>query len=371
MATIGQVLATPESGWRRYDGIDSRFNYKGTWSSGTQNDWYNGTYKTTATVNSSVTFKFYGTKLRLIASCDATYSSNVTITIDGVSELYSSTVGALRYKWLAYEKVGLSLEVHEVVVKLNNSSPLGFDAIDIDDTGRLIHAYLTEKPSIESMEIGDAIPCRYQASRGAIGTFSELGTANMAEIPVGGSATPNGLFYFIKVDKGLLIADRPIQHSISWNTLNAGGYIEGKNVNLGDQNVLIRSLTIGVTYANNAEQTEPSLTEKGYGAYPKDNEWDRYIMNSSLGGKITPGSNNIWNISREVWTWSRNLPVIGFTNIDNHYVAKNTNRIVYVTNAGSKRYSFGSTESSNFVGFKPALEYIEPDGSTKQKTFWY
>ena len=120
--------------------------------------------------------------------------------------------------------------------------------------------YLTIKSSLEDMDIGDAIPCRYQASSGAVGIFSELGTANMAEIPVGGSATPNGLFYFIKVDKGLLIADRLVQHSISWNTLNAGGYIEGKLITLSTLTVLIRSLTGGVAYANNEEQTEYSVT---------------------------------------------------------------------------------------------------------------
>lgn len=52
-------------------------------------------------------------------------------------------------------------------------------------------------------------------------------------IPTTGSATPNGYFKFICVERksgkgGLLIADRGIQHSISWDTLNSGGFIEGK-----------------------------------------------------------------------------------------------------------------------------------------------
>jgi hypothetical protein len=79
------------------------------------------------------------------------------------------------------------------------------------------------------MSIGDCIPFRYKTTTsGVVGTISELGTCTATEIPVTGIATPNGLAYFIKVDKGLLISDRIVQHSISWNELNNAGYIEGK-----------------------------------------------------------------------------------------------------------------------------------------------
>lgn len=84
-----------------------------------------------------------------------------------------------------------------------------------------------QRNNIADMQIGDYIPCRYIASSGAAGTFSELGTCIAAEIPVAGTATPDGKFYFIKVDKGLLIADRIIQHSISWATLNTAQFING------------------------------------------------------------------------------------------------------------------------------------------------
>jgi len=86
---------------------------------------------------------------------------------------------------------------------------------------------------IEDMEIGDYIICEYQASTsGEVGTFSNLGGPAGTEIPVTGEAAPNGSFYFVMVDKvpgygGLLVADRVIQHSISWNTLNAGKLIQG------------------------------------------------------------------------------------------------------------------------------------------------
>lgn len=82
---------------------------------------------------------------------------------------------------------------------------------------------------IEDMQIGDYIVCNYQASNRAVGTFSNFGGTAGTEIPVEGSATPNGTFYFIKVDKGLLVADRVVQHSISWDALNSGRLIQGKS----------------------------------------------------------------------------------------------------------------------------------------------
>ncbi|QSF43563.1 discoidin domain-containing protein [Paenibacillus tianjinensis] len=77
------------------------------------------------------------------------------------------------------------------------------------------------------MAVGDYIICKYVASSGAVGVFSELGTSVVAEIPVLGAVAPNGTFYFVKTAKGLLISDRVIQNSISWDVLNSGKYIQG------------------------------------------------------------------------------------------------------------------------------------------------
>ncbi|AWI04150.1 discoidin domain-containing protein [Clostridium drakei] len=86
--------------------------------------------------------------------------------------------------------------------------------------------------------LGDCIPCRYTAlTAGQVGTFSELGTCTAAEIPVTGTATPDGKFYLIMVGydsqgRKKFIADRNIQTGISWDNLNNAGFIEG-NLNSG------------------------------------------------------------------------------------------------------------------------------------------
>ncbi|QWU14465.1 hypothetical protein SAMN04487895_101775 [Paenibacillus sophorae] len=83
------------------------------------------------------------------------------------------------------------------------------------------------RTKISNMEIGDYIICKYVASSGVVGTFSELGTSVAAEISTSAAAAPNGAFYFVKIDKGLLCSDRVIQHTISWDTLNAAKVIQG------------------------------------------------------------------------------------------------------------------------------------------------
>ena len=107
-----------------------------------------------------------------------------------------------------------------------------------------------EKTKLEDMQVGDSIACRYTASGNTIGKFSELGTCVASEIPYTGAASPNGLFYFIKVDKGTLIADRVIHNTVAWSTLNSGKYIQGKSITLGVAGCNIYTNVTDVTYAD-------------------------------------------------------------------------------------------------------------------------
>lgn len=80
---------------------------------------------------------------------------------------------------------------------------------------------------LRDMQVGDFMVCNYSASSGAVGLFTNFGGSAGAEISVNGDSVPNGSFYFIKADRGLLIADRNIQTSITWLTVNIAGYICG------------------------------------------------------------------------------------------------------------------------------------------------
>lgn len=216
------------------------------------------------------------------------------------------------------------------------------------------------RDNLEEMQIGDLIPCEYVANSGVVGTFANLGTATKDLIPVTGSATPNGSFYFVKVDDGLLIADRVIQHSISWDTLNAGKMIEGTPL-LGG---LIRSLSGGVAYLD--ANGNPSATNQGLGAYPSINEWDKYIVGSDLGGKIVAGDDNVWHWSNLKWgTLCKETPSLQLTNaISSRRICRGTTGSV----ASLKGLMFDSSNTiTAFEGFRPALQLQNP----KQTNLFY
>ena len=94
-----------------------------------------------------------------------------------------------------------------------------------------------EVTDISDLEVGKRIRCHYQATPNAVGTFSNLGEETSNFIPVSSaSATPNGDFYFIMVEnwnnKKILVADRNIQQSISWDVLNTAGIASGSGLPL-------------------------------------------------------------------------------------------------------------------------------------------
>ncbi|KEQ23358.1 hypothetical protein ET33_17180 [Paenibacillus tyrfis] len=143
--TVGQELKTPEAGWTRYDNSDSKILFPGgkVW---TNSNPFNGshTYAESPFENKYIMFKFYGTKLRIIdVLADNRARDGMTITIDGVSEVYSTYSSTTLWQRLVYEKTGLNLGEHIVTIKPNidkytTSNYFSIDALDIDDTGYLI-----------------------------------------------------------------------------------------------------------------------------------------------------------------------------------------------------------------------------------------
>lgn len=197
--------------------------------------------------------------------------------------------------------------------------------------------YLRVKAKLDDVKnIGDMISSRYTAlTSGQVGIFSELGTTLAALIPGASSATPNGSFYWVYIGKDYLgrkkfIADRNIQHSISWDVLNSNGICSEKSIDLG-LGLSIRS-TIRLLIGGNS-------------AIDIDNEWDKIIVNSTLKGVITAGDNNIWNwLGISSWTNST-----GTTSANRIFRG---NSVVGTTNAPTGTVS--STLNST-LGFRPVL----------------
>ena len=335
---MGSQLTTRESGWKRYDDNQSAFKYEGSgWVSATGDaNTYAGTghYLTlTGATTNSIQFNFYGTKLRIIDLHWSNRVNNATIEIDGVISTWNPNNSANKYQVMVFEVTGLSKTLHKVKLStISSSGTFSLDAIDIDSDGRLFHP--DEVTRIAELDIGKRIRCHYQTTASnTVGLFSGLGQQTSDFIPASSSALPNGDFYFIMVEdwngRKLLIADRNIQNSISWDTLNANGIASGSGA-------LVETLS-NVEYSISVR-----LLTGGISTSDKDNEWDKYIVNSTLNGKITNGDNNVWN-------WSG-----GFSWTSSTHTSASVNRTV----RGSSRVDFPTYTISNNVshGFRPMME---------------
>lgn len=162
-ATVGQQLTQPEDGWKRYDDTDSKIQYSQEFINTTDGGCYNETlHYTTNKSNGTISFKFYGTKLRIINPLYLGYSDKIQITIDGISDYYTETTSKSALQMLLYEKTSLPLAIHTVnITKIDNgsfSADFHLDAIDIDKDGYLLSSNESISLDKSSMDlvVGDS-----------------------------------------------------------------------------------------------------------------------------------------------------------------------------------------------------------------------
>lgn len=86
------------------------------------------------------------------------------------------------------------------------------------------------RTKISDMEVGDYIAAEFNV--GGTNDVGEIGTVTSAELPYDLTAnTQSGSFYFVKADKGLLIADRVVQVLRTYTELHTRKHIQGKQWN--------------------------------------------------------------------------------------------------------------------------------------------
>jgi hypothetical protein len=133
MATVGQQLTAPETGWERYKHTDSNFSYTdGTWNVDTSE--YDYHWSDTGKIK----FNFTGTKLRILIGGYYTHSSSVNVYIDGIKlSNFSEATSARLSCVLACDIQNLTNEEHYIVIQNTGTTGFNFHAIDIDETGEL------------------------------------------------------------------------------------------------------------------------------------------------------------------------------------------------------------------------------------------
>ncbi|MBB6282003.1 6-hydroxymethylpterin diphosphokinase MptE-like protein [Geobacillus subterraneus] len=362
------ALKQKDDGWKRYESTSREFQYIGQWrkkeikiekQSSVEDDVISVYYETNEP-NATIKFKFKGTAIRIIGGKHVNCSTRIRIVIDGYKEKFSTKDKRFLVPFLPdfqqvlFEKKGLKNEIHEVEIELLNGERFIFQGIELNTDGRLMH--VDEVTVIEELEVGKRIRCHYKASFNQAGVFSGLGEETAEFIPPESSAEPDGDFYFIMVDeeggRKKLIADRVVQHSISWEELNKVGYIFGTSVLFGKHEGTIRSLKGGFAFRDSNGNI--SLTDKGLGAYPLDNEWDKYVLS------INNDDVDIFNILSGKQSWCQENPMSGLEHPVFRYILSDENvnfhRVFRTKRHNGKGISYDlGSNVRDFRGFRPML----------------
>ena len=158
-------------------------------------------------------------------------------------------------------------------------------------------------------------------------------------------------------DKTLLICDRVILVSVSWDDLNGQGYVTGKTITIDGTKYKCRLLTGGSNRRNNDWYA---------GGTPTNNEWDRFITREEvITGLPAPVSSDLdTNLNttdhnsthNQLWHW------VGVYSWCQETWAENAS--IRASRGGSSARFWNSYSSGSrdvIVGFRPVLEVLNTD----------
>ena len=158
-------------------------------------------------------------------------------------------------------------------------------------------------------------------------------------------------------DKTLLICDRVILVSVSWDDLNGQGYVTGKTITIDGTKYKCRLLTGGSNRRNNDWYA---------GGTPTNNEWDRFITREEvITGLPAPVSSDLdTNLNttdhnsthNQLWHW------VGVYSWCQETWAENASRRAFRGYRSARswhNHSSGNRRVS--VGFRPVLEVLNTD----------
>ena len=158
-------------------------------------------------------------------------------------------------------------------------------------------------------------------------------------------------------DKTLLICDRVILVSVSWDDLNGQGYVTGKTITIDGAKYKCRLLTGGSNRRNNDWYA---------GGTPTNNEWDRFITREEvITGLPAPVSSDLdTNLNttdhnsphNQLWHWAGVYSWCQETWAENA-----SNRAFRGYNSARFWNYYIATDQYAHVGFRPVLEVLNTD----------
>lgn len=158
-------------------------------------------------------------------------------------------------------------------------------------------------------------------------------------------------------DKTLLICDRVILVSVSWDDLNGQGYVTGKTITIDGTKYKCRLLTGGSNRRNNDYYA---------GGTPTNNEWDRFITREEvITGLPAPVSSDLdTNLNttdhnsthNQLWHW------VGVYSWCQETWAENASHRARRGSYSARYWNYLSSGTRNaFLGFRPVLEVLNTD----------
>lgn len=387
MAVVGQALTSPESGWQRIDSTSS-YIFKANYSTSVTGTPYGGSYIYVAGAQNTnpIRLCFVGTKIRIIAYRYAPvyYSENVQLWIDGtLRATYSLKAATSQSQTLFAEVTGLTNTSHVVEIKVpsGDTGGINLDAVDIDDTGYMVAAHgvgLVVKDSMSQLTtVGQAIRCHYLSTSGAVGVFSDFGSSTSVGIATTSSATPDGTFYWIYAGndyrgRKILIADRNIQHTLSWNTLNQIGYTSFTGANMildyyfNASDVTSSSYTtlsnqfLSIEHVGNGANFGGARTTKAIGS----GKWYFEVLIDSFVSHTYAAYLRIGIMTKDVSissVYTNSADVAGYTGT---YVTGDIIGVSVDTIAGTVRFYRNNVLAQTLTGYNFSTKTFYPVGST-------
>ena len=157
-------------------------------------------------------------------------------------------------------------------------------------------------------------------------------------------------------DKTLLICDRVILVSVSWDDLNGQGYVTGKTITIDGTKYKCRLLTGGSNRRNNDWYA---------GGTPTNNEWDRFITREEvITGLPAPVSSDLdTNLNttdhnsahNQLWHW------VGVYSWCQETWAENASSRAIRGYFSARFWNYYDAIQSAYVGFRPVLEVLNTD----------
>lgn len=193
-----------------------------------------------------------------------------------------------------------------------------------------------------------------------VGNIPQMSGA-MANYTIGDTPTADAnKLQWVKIvdgDKTLLICDRVILVSVSWDDLNALGYVTGKTITIDGTKYKCRLLTGGSNYRGS----------DGYsGGTPTNNEWDRFVTREEvITGLPAPVSSDLdttlnatdrSSAHNQFWNW------MGVYSWCQETYTGNTSSRARRGRNSARNWGYDSSGYRNaYLGFRPVLEVLNTD----------